>query len=72
MTRTLEERQDAHSEPNVHLWALLDLAESDIQRADELEQRALEPIRILGACRIMDVSTTEVGERSKFPRILVK
>ncbi len=54
MPKTLEERLDAHPELKAQLLALLELAESDIERADEVEERTLEPIRSLGRQVIQD------------------
>ncbi len=54
MPKTLEERLNAHPELKAQLLALLELAESDIVRADEVEERTLEPIRSLGRQVIQD------------------
>ncbi len=54
MAKTLEERLDAHPELRVQLLALLELAESDIKRADEVEERTVESVRSLGRQVIQD------------------
>ncbi len=54
MPKTLEERLNAHPELKAQLLALLELAESDIERADEVEERTVEPIRSLGRQVIQD------------------
>jgi hypothetical protein len=54
MPRTLEERLNAHPELKAQLLALLELAESDIARADEVEERTVEPIRSFGRQVIQD------------------
>ena len=54
MPKTLEERLNAHPELKAQLLALLELAESDIPSADEVEERTVEPIRSLGRQVIQD------------------
>ena len=54
MPKTLEERLNAHPELKAQLLALLELAESDITSADEVEERTVEPIRSLGRQVIHD------------------
>ncbi len=54
MPKTLEERLNAHPELKAQLLTLLELAESDIERADEVEERTVEPIRSLGRQVIQD------------------
>ena len=54
MPKTLEERLNAHPELKAQLLALLELAESDITSADEVEERTVEPIRSLGCQVIQD------------------
>ena len=47
-TKSLEERLQAHPELREHLLGLLELAESGIERADEVEALALEGSQGLG------------------------
>ena len=54
MPKTLEERLNAYPELKAQLLALLELAESDITSADEVEERTVEPIRSLGRQVIQD------------------
>ena len=54
MPKTLEDRLNAHPELKKQILTLLELAESDIERADEVEQRTVEPIRSLGRQVIED------------------
>jgi len=68
MAKTLEERLNAHPELKAHLLALLELAESDIQRADEVEERTVEPIRSLGRQVIQDWAEQQEQTLSKSVR----
>ena len=54
MAKTLEERLNAHPELKAQLLTLLELAESDIERADEVEERTVESVRSLGRQTIQD------------------
>lgn len=54
MAKTLEERLNAHPELKAQLLTLLELAESDIERADEVEERTVESVRSLGRQVIQD------------------
>jgi flagellar biosynthesis/type III secretory pathway protein FliH len=54
MPKTIEERLDAHPELKAQLLALLELAESGIERADEVEERTVESVRSLGRQVIQD------------------
>ena len=46
--QSLEERLVAHPQLREHMLALLDIAESDIDLADEAEERTIEGVRGLG------------------------
>ena len=48
MPKTLEDRLDAHPELKAQILTLLDIAESDIEKADEVELRTVESIRGVG------------------------
>ena len=54
MPKTLEERLNAHPELKAQILQLLDLAEGDIRKADEVEERTVEPIRSIGRQVIQD------------------
>jgi flagellar biosynthesis/type III secretory pathway protein FliH len=54
MAKTLEERLTTHPELKAQLLTLLELAESDIERADEVEERTVESVRSLGRQVIQD------------------
>jgi flagellin-specific chaperone FliS len=47
-TKSLEERLDAHPELKEQMIRLLEIAESDIEKADEVEDRTIEGVRGLG------------------------
>jgi len=48
MPKTLEERLEAHPELKAQMEHLLDIAESDIKKADDVELRTVESIKIVG------------------------
>ena len=48
MPKTFEERLNAHPELKKQILTLLELAESGIEKADEVEERTVEPIRYRG------------------------
>ena len=48
MSKTLEERLNAHPQLKTQMLTLLELAESGIERADEVEERTVEGVRSLG------------------------
>ncbi len=54
MAKTLEERLNAHPKLKVQLLTLLELAESGIERADEVEERTVESVRSVGRQVIQD------------------
>jgi flagellar biosynthesis/type III secretory pathway protein FliH len=54
MPKTIEERLNAHPKLKAQLLSLLELAESDIERADEVEERTVESVRSLGRQVIQD------------------
>ena len=49
MPKTIEERLNTYPELKMQMLTLLELAESDIERADEVEERTVEGVRSLGA-----------------------
>ena len=48
MPKTIEERLNTYPELKMQMLTLLALAESDIERADEVEERTVEGVRSLG------------------------
>ena len=48
MPKTIEERLNTYPELKMQMLTLLELAESDIERADEVEERTVEGVRSLG------------------------
>ena len=46
--KSLEERLSAHPKLKEHVLGLLEIAESDIERADEVEEQVIEGVRDLG------------------------
>ncbi len=72
MPKTLEERLNAHPELKAQLLALLKLAESDITRADEVEERTVEPIRSLGRQVIQDWAEKQEQKISQSVREAVR
>ncbi len=45
---SLEERLAAHPQLKEHVLVLLEIADSDIESADEVEERTIEGVRVLG------------------------
>jgi len=46
--KSLEERLSPHPKLQEHVLRLLEIVESDIERADEVEERVIEGVRDLG------------------------
>ena len=46
--KSLDERLSAHPQLQEHVRRLLEIAESDIERADEVEEQVIEGVRGLG------------------------
>ncbi len=65
MPKTIEERLAAHPELKSQLLTLLELAESGIERADEVEERTVESVRGLGRQVIQDWAEQQEQEISK-------
>ncbi len=68
MAKTLEQRLNAHPELKAQLLNLLELAESDITRADEVEERTVEGVRGLGRQVIQDWAEQQEKKASKSVR----
>ena len=65
MPETLEDRLNAHPELKKQILTLLELAESGIERADEVEERTVEPIRSLGRQVIQDWAEKQERKQSE-------
>ncbi len=48
MPKTIEERLEAHPELKIQIETLLDIAESDIEKADDVEVLTVDSIKIVG------------------------
>ena len=48
MPKTFEERLEAHPELKAQIETLLDIAESDIEKAHDVEVRTVESIQVVG------------------------
>ena len=48
MSKTFEERLEAHPELKAQMEALLDIAESDIEKADDVELLTVDSIQVVG------------------------
>lgn len=68
MPKTVEECLDAHPELKTQMLTLLELAESGIERADELEERTVESVRSLGRQVIQDWAERQEQKKSKSAR----
>ncbi len=65
MPKTIEERLNVHPELKAKMLRLLELAESGIERADEVEERTVEDIRGLGRQVIQDWAEQQEKRTSK-------
>ncbi len=68
MPKTIEERLNAHPELKAQMLTLLELAESGIERADEVEERTVESVRSLGRQVIQDWAEQQAQKKSKSAR----
>ena len=64
MPKTLEERLNAHPVLKEQIVTLLELAESDIESADEVEARTVEPVRSIGRLVIQDWAEQQERKQS--------
>ena len=64
MPKTLEERLNAHPELKEQILTLLELAESGIERADEVEERTVEPVRSIGRLVLQDWAEHQAQKQS--------
>jgi CHASE3 domain sensor protein len=67
-TKSLEQRLATHPELTEHLLKLLELAESDIDSADRVEELAVEGIKELGLQVIQDWAQGKAEEKSQVLR----
>ncbi len=65
MPKSIEERLNAHPELKTQMLLLLELAESGIERADEVEKRTVENIRGLGRQVIQDWAEQQEKRKSE-------
>ncbi len=68
MPKTIEEHLDTHPELKAQLLTMLKLAESDIERADEVEELTVESVRSLGRQVIQDWAEQQEQRKSKSVR----
>jgi hypothetical protein len=64
MPKTLEERLEAHPELKAQMEHLLDIAESDIEKADDVELRTVESIKIVGQQVIQQWAEQQAQKKS--------
>jgi len=65
MSKSLEERLEAHPELQHHLLELLELAESGIESADRVEEITVERIQGLGRQVIQDWATQQAKTKAQ-------
>jgi hypothetical protein len=64
-TQTLEERLAAHPELKAHLLKLLELAESNIDSADRVEELTVEGIQTFGQQVMQDWAQQKEAQKSQ-------
>jgi len=70
MPKTLEERLEAHPELKSQIVTLLDIAESDIEKADDVELLTVESIQVVGQQVIQQWAEQQVQKKSNAARDL--
>ena len=65
MPKTFEERLNGHPELKMQLLTLLELAESGIERADEVEERTVQGVRSLGHQVLQDWAEQQARKKSE-------
>ena len=68
MPKTLEERLEAHPELKAQIQILLDIAESDIEKADDVELRTVESIQVVGQQVIQQWAEQQAQKKSDTAR----
>ena len=64
MPKTFEERLEAHPELKAQMEALLDIAESDMEKADDVEMLTVESIQVVGRQVIQQWAEHQVQKKS--------
>ena len=64
MPKTFEERLEAHPELKAQMEALLDIAESDIEKAHDVELLTVESIQVVGQQVIQQWAEQQVQKKS--------
>ena len=70
MPKTLEERLESHPELKAQIETLLDIAESDIEKADDVELLTVESIQVVGQQVIQQWAEQQVQKKSDTARDL--
>lgn len=70
MPKTIEERLEAHPELKAQIVTLVDIAESDIERADDVELLTVESIQVVGQQVIEQWAEQQVQKKSDTARDL--
>ena len=70
MPKTLEERLEAHPELKAQIVTLLDIVESDIEKADDVELLTVESIQVVGQQVIQQWAEQQVQKKSDTARDL--
>ena len=65
MPKTFEERLEAHPELKAQMEALLDIAESDIEKAHDVEVRTVESIQVVGQQVIRQWAEQQAQKKSE-------
>ena len=64
MPKTLEERLEAHPELKTQIETLLDIAESDIEKANDVELLTVDSIQIVGQQVIQQWAEQQAQKKS--------
>ena len=70
MQKTLEERLEAHPELKAQMVTLLNIAESDIEKADEVELLTVKSIQVVGQQVIQQWAEQQAQKKSNTARDL--
>ena len=65
MPKTFEERLEAHPELKAQMEALLDIAESDIEKAHDVELLTVESIQVVGQQVIRQWAEQQAQKKSE-------
>lgn len=72
MSKTLEERLADHPELKAQIEILLDITESDIEKADDVELRTVESIQVVGQQVIQQWAEQQAQKKSDAAKDLNK